>query len=674
MDRRAFLRFAGMGVAASVIGTGTAVAGGNGFETSFDGDGWEDWAKDGVSNLRVAEGAGVVEAATNIYPSDRRAAVFRRDRRARDGHIRATVSQVGVGPGLVLRRTGPETYYAVVYERERGTLDIVARVDGDETVLERRPVGVEVGRRARLTFVARGTDPTRLEARLAPAAQIDAVRVGTTDATDALQRAGDPGVLGTAETGFRAGPDWRTPLGTQSARAIWVTDPFHSADSEDGLRDRGLPVDQSRQAATEQTSTTAFDSVEFTPFREPGVTAPSTVAATSLRPETVNGRQGALVSVVADVPCEVAVEVARDPSFEASTTTDPVPVNEYDTAFVEVPVPRPGERFHWRPRLRRDGVESVGPIRSAPAFPPRGRGDEVSLAIGSCATQFGPTFDSIADYDPDAFIWHGDLNYLDASGPLAQTKSGFAGMWKDLLAVDELQPILDRSYFCTQRDDHDYGENDMYGEQIEPYGVEPYERVLNPSIYYRFGGGLVDIFVPDDRRFRDDPSLPDDEEKTLLGAAQRRWLLDGLRESTAPFKIVASPGPLFNVPNDSTSWAKGYTTERDRVLDVVASEVDGRTVFVTGDTHSGCVTRFESDKYGAPGDRLDFLEVRAAPLDIPGPGQHDASSGDTVVYSEQGKFFSTLAVRGDGADAVLDIELRENDGTVAWGDTLRAPR
>ena len=130
---------------------------------------------------------------------------------------------------------------------------------------------------------------------------------------------------------------------------------------------------------------------------------------------------------------------------------------------------------------------------------------------------------------------------------------------------------------------------------------------------------------------------------------------------------MCSPGPLFNVPNDSTSWANGYTAERDRVLDVVANEIDGRTVFVTGDTHSGCVTRFENEA-------LEFLEVRAAPLDIPFAGQHDPSSGDTVVYSEQGKFYATVSVRGNGNEALMDIALNQSDGSTAWADTIRTRR
>jgi hypothetical protein len=680
MDRRDFLRFA---AASGVVpfATGRVGASEGGFDETFHGNGWSEWAKDGVSNLRTTECTGVLEAATNIYPSDRRAVAFRTDSRAKNAAIRVRIdSQQGVGPGVVLRRVGPETYYAAILEREEGALKIIARVDGQETILTRQPVGPFGGDDLLLLFRTQGTDPTRLEAGVASGNIPDPgfawpdspepVTGRAMDATEPLQARGDPGVLSTAETGFRSGPDWKTGTGSRSLRAAWVIDAFEEGD-DGGIRNGPLPLEEAREKATRKASTTVFEWVAYDIFdsRPADSTVPSTVAATNLRPTPGPGRREALVSVVTDADCAIEIEVAPAPDFEQSRTVEGGAVNEYETAFLEVPIPADADRFYWRPRLRRDGRESVGPVRSAPALPRRGVGDEVSLAVGSCATQFGMTFESIAEYDPDAFVWHGDLNYLDGSGPLAQTESGYTGMWKDFLTTPELRRIIDRSYFGPQRDDHDYGINDAHTEQLAEYTVEPYEGVVNPDIYYRFGGGLLDVWVPETRRWKDPVEKPDEfPGKTLLGDEQRAWLLNGLRESEAPFKLVCSPGPLFNVPNDSTSWAKAYTAERDHVLDVIAGEVDGRTVFVTGDTHSGCVTRFEWD------GRLEILEVRAAPLDIPGPGQHDASSGDTVIYSEQGKFFSTVAVRGGDNEAVMDIALRKQDGTPAWSDTLRTDR
>lgn len=666
MDRRDFLRYAGVSSTFPMLVSRGASAT-EAFEQQFDETDWSTWAKDGVSNLRISDGEGVLEAATNIYPSDKRAAVFRTDARAENAEIRARMTRQGVGPGVVLRRVEPDTYYAAVFEREEGVLKLLSRVDGDEEVLTRLPVGAIGGNEIEISLRTLGTGPTELRATIRPVDAPVPLQVNTLDSTERLQQPGDPGVLGTAETGFRTGPKWRTPIGTQSARAIWVTDNFEEGD-DGGIRNSVVPVEAARREVTERTSTTAFSSIRYEAFGESiDETTPSTVEATSLRPIDSGGGPGALVSVVSDVACDVTVEMAGDPSFAPSKLIDGGSVNEYNTAFIDVPTPRPGARFYWRPRLERGDQESIGPTRSVRALPPSGASEEVTLAIGSCATQFGETFASIAEFDPDAFVWHGDLNYLDASGPLAQTESGFAGMWKDFLSTEELRPILNRAYFATQRDDHDYGTNDIEADEIPDYGIFPYERIVNPDRYYRFGGGLVDVWVTETRRWRDPVSKPDTPEKTLLGDEQLKWLLDGLRSSTAPFKLVCSPGPLFNVPNDSTSWAKGYTSERDHVLDVVTKDVDGRTVFVTGDTHSGSVTRFEDEG-------LEFLEVRAAPLDIPGPGQHDASSGETVVYSEQGKFYSTVAVRGDRGEAVMDIELRKEDGSTVWQDTLTIPR
>lgn len=661
MDRRDFLRYAAASSTFPILmGRGAAE---ETFDQQFEETDWSTWAKDGVSNLRISDGNGVLEAATNIYPSDKRAVVFRTDARAENAEIRSTITQQGVGPGVVLRRVEPDTYYAAVFERVEGSLKLLARIDGDEEVLNRLPVGAIGGDEIELSLRTLGTQPTQLEASLGPVDASETLRVNAPDSTERLQRPGDPGVLGTAETGFRAGPEWRTPIGTQSARAIWTTDNFEEGD-DGGIRNSAIPVEAARQEVTEQTSTTTFSSIRYDSFDETfDETTPSTVEATTLRPRNSNGGPGALVSVVTDVTCHVLIEVSSGPSFDSSKIIDGGSVNEYNTAFVEVPAPKPSARFYWRPRLERGGQESVGPTRSVRALPPSSAPDEVSLAIGSCATQFGETFAHIADFDPDAFVWHGDLNYLDGSGPLAQTESGFAGMWKDFLGTDELRPILDRAYFATQRDDHDYGTNDVEAEDIPDYGIYPYEGIVNPDRYYRFGGGLVDVWVTETRRWREPVSKPDTPEKTLLGEEQLEWLLAGLRNSTAPFKLVCSPGPLFNVPNDSTSWAKGYTSERDHVLDVINRDIDGRTVFVTGDTHSGCVTRFQDEG-------LEFLEIRAAPLDIPSAGQHGASSGDNVVYSEQGKFYSTVSVRGEKQNAVMEIALRKGDGTIAWEDSL----
>lgn len=622
---------------------------------TFEGTGRETWGPpwtiDGVANLPVRDARGHLEAGTNIYPSDKRAVAFARDHRFQDGTVSARFERAGVGAGLVVRRVGPGRHYAAVLDREAGGLVLVARQHREERVLARAPLDDVPVDRTVVSLTAEGTDPTRLRARLGvPGAQ--PVVLEAEDGAPDLQVPGDPGVLATAETGFRAGPDWRTPIGTQSARAAWVVD------AATQVQDSKVPITEARRAATELASTAVVDEVLVRSPEAPATTVPSAHAATTLQPS----QGGARVGVVADVPALVEVEVSLDGSFDPpDAVVDAGRVNDLLGAFATLDVDAHDQQVHWRPRLTRNGETATGPVRRFRALPAPGSGEPVRLAIGACATQYAASFPAIAEADPDVFVWQGDINYIDASGPLAQTRTGYAGMWTDVLDNPDLAGILERSAFATTRDDHDYGKNDSWRETLTDHGVESYEKTVNPDPYYRFSGGLVDVWVLDQRQWRDDPAKPDDADKTLVGAEQKAWLKDTLAASTAPFKLVCSPDPLFNVPNASNSWAKGYSTERDEILDHVDRAVDGRVVWVTGDTHSGSVTRREDEA---------FLEVRAAPMDIPGPGQHDASSGEDVVFSEQGRYFCLVDVLEEAGVPTMEIQLERGDGTTAWEDTL----
>ena len=148
------------------------------------------------------------------------------------------------------------------------------------------------------------------------------------------------------------------------------------------------------------------------------------------------------------------------------------------------------------------------------------RGEKVTLAVGSCAAQFGPVFDRIAERKPDVFVWQGDLNYPDTMGPLAQTVPAYAGIWREFLANPRLAPILDRTAFAVQRDDHDYGLQDANSTNLVEHGLTPWTNLMERRTRYRFRAGLAEVWVLDQRLHKTDPAQPDGTEKTLLGANQ----------------------------------------------------------------------------------------------------------------------------------------------------------
>ena len=313
-------------------------------------------------------------------------------------------------------------------------------------------------------------------------------------------------------------------------------------------------------------------------------------------------------------------------------------------------------------------------MRSFRVLPRAGSRAPVRLAIGACASQFGPAFDQLMARAPDVFVWQGDLNYPDTIGPLAQTIPAYAGIWRDFLANPRMSPLLDRALFAAQRDDHDYGVQDANSTDLVPWGIAPWEALLERRLYYRFSAGLAEVWVLDQRRFKSDPKMADGPAKTLLGAPQRDWLLRTLAASRAPFKVVCSPctlAPLEANARDG-SWATGFTTERDLVLAHIRQHVSGRTLFVTGDTHWTMVY-----------DRDGLFEARPCPLGIPTPNDitisqpqaaHDARATPGVRYADDTKgHFGLIDVRGRGNVGRLDLALVREDGEVPFRTRFEQP-
>jgi hypothetical protein len=623
------------------------------------GAGWPGWACPGVANLRRAGGQGLLEAGTDVFPSDPRPVAFAVDFRFAEGQIAATIARAGAGTGVVLRRVGPRAYYAAIYDSEQGSLLIVRRSPAGVTELARAIVGSAVAP-LRLTFAASGVSPTRLEARLEGAVG-PSIGASARDGTPELQRPGDPGVLATARTVFPSqGPDALPALGNLHLLPWGV---------QEGQAFMQTPAGQTVVDEIRERSTGAFDQIVVRTSERPRPSAPSAVAATTGAP--VSG--GAILRVASDLPATVRVEISSDPSFRRSRTLPPQQTGAFDGAFPKVDGLRPGRTVHWRARLRRNGVETVGPARSFRVLPAPGSGRHARIAVAACASQFGPIFDVLTESRPDAFVWQGDLNYPDTVGPLAQTVSGYAGIWRDFQANPRLEDLFARTSFAAQRDDHDYGVQDANSTDLVPWGLTPWEGLIERRQYYRFNAGPADFWVLDQRRFKSDPTLPDTTDKTLLGAGQRAWLLRTLAASRAPFKVICSPCTLAPLPANGRdgSWATGFTRERDMLLAHIAQRVSGTTLFITGDTHWTMVY-----------DSNGLFEARPCPLCIPTPNDitltdpqaaENARGKPGVDYADDDKgHFALVDVRGEGRRARLELTMVRQDGATPYRKTFVA--
>ena len=118
-------------------------------------------------------------------------------------------------------------------------------------------------------------------------------------------------------------------------------------------------------------------------------------------------------------------------------------------------------------------------------------------------------------------------------------------------------------------------------------------------------GGLARFWVLDTRQYRSNQACGDgnkvvpcgnwaDPSRTLMGAAQERWLFDGLAASTARWQVLANQVRI--APFDNPGPQRGQHGSMERLSGSARAAVEcdrdaapNRTVVITGDIHSNWV-------------------------------------------------------------------------------------
>lgn len=214
------------------------------------------------------------------------------------------------------------------------------------------------------------------------------------------------------------------------------------------------------------------------------------------------------------------------------------------------------------------------------------------------------TFENAAAENPDLVFIGGDFDHRDP-----KLLPDHRQMFRDLYADDPQSPVAEFTrYFlhqfplAHQWDDHDYGGDNsdrtavwretalrVFGEYFPSYPLGKYG--IYQSIHY---GKDVELFVLDNRSQRDPNKMPDDsEEKSMLDGehhadGQLQWLLDGLKNSTATWKLIMSSVPLNATMLKGDSWAN-FTHERDRILQFIRDNKIGGVMVIAGDLHGGAL-------------------------------------------------------------------------------------
>jgi hypothetical protein len=233
-------------------------------------------------------------------------------------------------------------------------------------------------------------------------------------------------------------------------------------------------------------------------------------------------------------------------------------------------------------------------VRTAPAA-----NDPRPVAIAAIAdVDPDPEFDTdliahLIAASPDLVVSLGDFPYTDNGPDLAMTRSAYRDRHIEARSLPKVRTLLESAGLRAIYDDHEFrndwdaafalAEADRYAAAIAVW--DEFFPIRDPvaDIRYRSWrwGQHVECFLLDCRRFRSASADPDDGTKSMLGATQRAWLLDGVTRSTAAFKLVFTSVPLdFGVGPDH--WS-GYQRERDAIFEALVG-IPG-ILFVSADQH-----------------------------------------------------------------------------------------
>lgn len=355
---------------------------------------------------------------------------------------------------------------------------------------------------------------------------------------------------------------------------------------------------------------------------------------------------------------------------EAGWTTAPAARTRDDadhTAVVALDGLSPATEYTYEVLV--DGAPAPGGPWTFRTTPPAGTG-KVTLAFGSCVHMGRqpeqPIFDVIAAARPDAFVLLGDNSYYDRE----DTKDP-ARMWarvREQRQNPSLRRLLASTPIFAQWDDHDYGPNDSDRTfQLKDVARDVFMAYFpNPSfgeegqgIYARASLGPVDLLLLDDRYFRDPNRQPNSPEKTILGARQRRWLIDALAASRAPIKVVATAGQFLARYHAFESWNLARD-EREVILDAIRDRQVPGVIFISGDRHLAEVVRWPAERVGYP-----LWDVTSSPLanNTFSAGAKMPNPDREFVYGA-GNNFGWIQVDADARQ--VRLELRDQRGETLW--------
>ena len=309
-----------------------------------------------------------------------------------------------------------------------------------------------------------------------------------------------------------------------------------------------------------------------------------------------------------------------------------------------------------------------------------------------------PIFDVMRSQQLDFFLFLGDTMYGDDLCPSppnepgadfrATTLAEYRARHRDQRAAEALRRFLETTPVFAIWDDHEV-QNNFSGpfDSQMPVGRQALREYwpirVAPDDSNRLYRGVragadLELFILDTRQYRSRNADKDGPAKTMLGERQLQWLLNGLTESTATWKVIVTTVPL-SIPKGGVAgvfgndgWAgglgsPGFEWERQVIVDRILGRKVKNVVFLAGDVHYVQANAYDPNGDGTP----DFHEFVAGPLSG-APGRltpPNAGLRPTTLINEGGYFnFGLIRV----TQSSFDVRVIDEAGTTRFSHHLSA--
>ncbi|SDU84373.1 alkaline phosphatase D family protein [Jiangella alkaliphila] len=383
-------------------------------------------------------------------------------------------------------------------------------------------------------------------------------------------------------------------------------------------------------------------------------------------------------------------QLARDPQFRQVERTGTVRATPElaHSVHAEVGGLEPGRDYWYRFRAGRE-LSPVGRTRTAPAAD--ATPDQVRFAYASCqnyADGYFTAYRHLAEEDLDLVVHLGDYIYEGANvGTIGRAHlpavecfslTDYRIRYSQYKSDPDLQAAHAAAPWVVVLDDHEIDNN--WADDVDGGGVGgevfrarriaalkayyenmPLRRASMPvgpdmQLYRRLRfGTLADVNVVDTRQYRDDQACGDgrqidcadrlDPARTMLGDAQEAWLLDGLADSPATWKVMANQIFMMQADHEAgpvqafgmDTW-DGYAAARTRLLDGVRERSVDDFVVITGDAHRSVAADLKAN-FDDPGSATVGTEFLATSISAGGDGvDQDPLGGVWLAENPHMKF------------------------------------